>query len=288
MHRLAYTLVFLLVSLPAAAFAITCANEITPIKGESRVGETTCSRCSSITDFARIGAAVLLDNHLAASNNIHYPRYNRVSVKNGQHAATVTINNVTTDTPVSVGEWGISYGIRQQHRGVVAVNATPYRGNIIGSPWTGALVQRSELAKVCKAIKLEKEAKEKAQKERQRAIISEGIYDTSSYWQNGNPHFLFKPPKRKVWVPVTGDESCGTEPCPWWDDEEYSDAYTRIDTIPYWYRELLERRNEQLEPRITTEEIRSSGGGRGGFGFGGFAVAPGGVAESQHGTEKVK
>lgn len=281
MHRLAYTFVFLLVSLPAAAFAITCANEITPIKGESRVGETTCSRCSSITDFARIGAAVLLDNHLAASNNIHYPRYNRVSVKNGQHAATVTINNVTTDTPVSVGDWGISYGIRQQHRGVVAVNATPYRGNIIGSPWTGALVQRSELAKVCKAIKQEQEAKEKAQKERQRGTISEGIYDTDAFWQSGNPYGLYslsRYSRGKGPRTIVTTESCGTEACPSWGTTEF----VRSGVFAQYIRYEAPRERETI---VTTYSIR---GGGSGSGSSGTAVAPGGNAAAQHGTEKEK
>lgn len=140
-----------------AALAMTCASEISATRGESRVGEATCKNCSSVNDFARFGASVLYDNHQAAIKNVGYPRFNRVLVKSGSRAVTVTIDSVLLDTPVSLGEFGINYGIRQQHRGVVAVNATPYRGEVVGSPWTGAQVQISELIKLCKAIKIEKE-----------------------------------------------------------------------------------------------------------------------------------
>jgi len=281
MHKLSITFVLVCSIFPVLTHAVkVCGIDV---QIPNRIAKpVTCSNCRTFTDFAMYGGAILNDLSLT---NIRVRNNNGVDaeVSIQRYIPHPTGANISTDI---LRRLGIQINLPDPYRSAITVDAI--KGYIFGQRWDSRKIPDTSLDAKCKQIEKEQETIEKAQKERQRAIINEGIYDTSSYWQNGNPHFLFKPPKRKVWVPVTGDESCGTEPCPWWDDEEYSDAYTRIDTIPYWYRELLERRNEQLEPRITTEEIRSSGGGRGGFGFGGFAVAPGGVAESQHGTEKVK
>jgi hypothetical protein len=170
-----------------AALAITCASEISARRGESRVGEATCKNCRSVNDFARFGASVLYDNHQAAIKNVGYPRFNRVLVKSGSRAVTVTIDRVLLDTPFSLGEFGINYGIRQQHRGVVAVNATPYRGNVVGSPWTWAQVQISELTKLCKAIKLEKE---KLTNPLLSKEIERSIHASEAYASSMGPVFL--------------------------------------------------------------------------------------------------
>lgn len=282
MYKSATTILLLLVSPSAFAVQADLCGIKTHIPNHATGNPPTieCENCRTFDDFGYTGGAFL--SQLSS-------RTVRLSNSSGVSALVSIERQIpsghTFGFPLGpFGSW--NYPLPDPYHSAITVDAIS--GYIHGQRWDSRKTPDTSLDAKCKQIEKEQEAKEKAQKERQRAIVSEGKYDTSSYWQNGNPHFLFKPPKRKVWVPITGDESCGTEPCPWWDDEEYSDAYKRIDTIPYWYRKLLERRNERREPRITTEEIRSSGGGRGGFGFGGFAVAPGGVAESQHGTEKEK
>ena len=142
---------------PVSAYAATCSNGIEPDPTQSRVGRATCSYCSSVTDFARYGAAMLQDNH--GSSNAR--NYNFVVVSNPQgHSVEVDVNSLTIGTGIWIGYGIFSSEIRQGNRAQLGVTATPRTGGVSGSPWDNQPTLVSELTKVCSAIQREKEAKE--------------------------------------------------------------------------------------------------------------------------------
>ncbi len=125
-------LVFLLLfSLPVSTFAAMCANGISPDPSQSRVGRVTCNNCSSVTQFARYGGAVLRNNHASSR-----ARYNRVVVSNGRGSSVaVTINQLSSGTGISFSFSLFSFEIRQGNRAAVGVTATPLTGGVSGAPW---------------------------------------------------------------------------------------------------------------------------------------------------------
>ena len=240
---------------PVSAYAATCSNGIEPDPTQSRVGRATCSYCSSVTDFARYGAAMLQDNH--GSSNAR--NYNFVVVSNPQgHSVEVDINSLTIGTGIWIGYGIFSSEIRQGNRAQLGVTATPRTGGVSGSPWDNQPTLVSELTKVCSAIQREKEAKEQQNGDPapRRGSVSEGAYDTDAYWRSGNPHDLYggrsyergSQPRT-----IVRTESCGTERCPSWDAPPEL-VRSGVDS---WY---VDWQPPSRETRITTEEIRSGGG----------------------------
>ena len=149
---------------PVSAYAATCSSSILPDSTQSRVGRVACSRCSSVADFARYGAAVLQDNRTSSG-----ARYNLVVVSNPRGSSVeVDINSLTIGTGIYIGYGIFSSELRQRNSARLGVTATPRTSGVSGSPWNNQPTLVSELTKVCKALKLEKEAKENAQKQQSR------------------------------------------------------------------------------------------------------------------------
>ena len=164
-------LVFLLIfSLPVSTFAAMCANGISPDPSQSRVGHVTCNNCSSVTHFARVGGAVLQNNHASSR-----ARYNRVVVSNGRGSSVeVTINQLSSGTGISFSYWLFGYEIRQGNRAQVGVTATPRTGGVSGAPWNRQPIDKGQLRQVCDAIDRERAARQEANKEDDNGNIGEG------------------------------------------------------------------------------------------------------------------
>lgn len=183
---------------PVSAYAATCSNGIEPDPTQSRVGRATCTQCSSVTDFARYGAAMLQDNH--GSSNAR--NYNFVVVSNPQgHSVEVDINSLTIGTGIWIGYGIFSSQIRQGNRARVGVTATPRTGGVSGSPWNNQPTLVSELTKVCTAIQLEKQAI-------RRSVISESAQRGSALGRAAYNRWLRTQNQDRYWARI------GTPPPP--------------------------------------------------------------------------
>lgn len=257
---------------------------------------TLCSYCQSAYQFGLHGVAAL-EVKQGSKSLLGRISINPITVHNPstRKAARVTVNLATSSVSIGLVTIGVPDLSRVGFRSEFT-DGSGSRESSVSLALIEKIIRDREvelndivdcLSSECQDLdeildqKAEQAAKEKAQKERQRAIISEGIYDTDAFWQSGNPYGLYslsRYSRGKGPRTIVTTESCGTEACPSWGTTEF----LRSGVFAQYIRYEAPRERETI---VTTYSIR---GGGSGSGSGGSAVAPGGNAATQHGTEKEK
>lgn len=260
---------------PAMSYAIeACGNKVTANRNHA-VQTVTCAECRTFADFGMFGGALLSQTSL-----ISIPVENNNGVKAVVSIQRYISHPTGANISRSILRWlDIQIDLPDPDRSAITVDTI--NGYIFGARWDGRRTLDRSLEAKCEQIKLEKEAKEKVKRERQRGTIIEGPYDTDAFWQSGNPYGLYglsRYRRGKGPRTIVTTESCGTEACPSWGTTEF----VRSGVFAQYIRYEAPRERETI---VTTYSIR---GGGSGSGSGGSAVAPGGNAAARLGTEKEK
>lgn len=94
----------------STAYAGSCANEISP-KGNSsdRIGQATCPDCQKVSEFAKVGAALLQKNRELTNRQRQRPRYDFLHVTNGDNLVEVSVATLTFNSGINIGFEPISF-----------------------------------------------------------------------------------------------------------------------------------------------------------------------------------
>ena len=236
-------------------------------RAEATEHATSCAYCTSAYQFGVYGVAAL------EAKQASKPFYLRHSIKpitvhnpSTRRSARVTVNLATTT--ITLG--ALSIGVPNLGRVGFVLDFSDGSGSLTAtvdlSVIDRTIQAHNPVVTGCqRSVCMEYETVfgSKSAPAPRRGSVSEGAYDTDSFWRSGNPHNLFGSNRRSYRQQrvIVRTESCGIERCPSWDAppeiEISRNFYTYFYTLP-----------PTRETRVTTYSIGGGGRGSGSSGAG--------------------